>query len=299
MALFSKALQSIEEARVTETNGKPSEAPVNSTAARPRVEFNNESHQVVPLEPAEYGASLEPPFFGTSNVLRWDCAEILSAIGTNRLFKDFWGGNKQDAAAFEKTEKSEYVPMFRRLREEIEKDSLVDPAAIYGYFPVIAENEKVILLDPGDFHTELAEFVFPRLQQSGNRSIADYLRSSGDLLAVLAVTAGQGGLGRRVADYLSQEGSRTLGKYLNGIGACITEYLADRVAVEVRRGLGLPDGTGRRFGFGQPGMPSLREQQRLMEILAIEERLGVVLADDFFLFPEHSALEIFISHPNV
>jgi 5-methyltetrahydrofolate--homocysteine methyltransferase len=284
---------------VTETNGKFSQTPMNSAVARPKVEFTSaaEQHRTISPPPIEYGPSLEPPFYGTSSVLRWEWAEILPSIDTKKLFKSFLGGGELDAAAFEQAEKTEYMPAFQRLREEIEKDALIDSAAIYGYFPVITEDEKIILLDPGDFHTELAEFVFPRMQQNGGSSIADYLRPSGDLLAVQAVTAGQG-IGRRATEFLNKEGPRMLGTFLNGIGVYLAGNLADRVTVELRRGLGLPDGAGRRFSFGQPGMPLLAEQQRLMEILAVEERLGIQLAEDFSLVPAHSALEIFIHHPN-
>ena len=178
----------------------------------------------------------------------------------------------------------------------VETEALFDPAGLYGFFPVITDDRTVILLDPSDFHTELGTFVFPRMPEKSNRSIADYLRPEGDVLVVQVVTAG-GKISGRVREYFSKDDRYSLGFFLNGIGSCVTELLADTVTNEITRGLGLPEDTGRRYSFGYPGMPLIEEQKKLFEIMAISERLGITLTERFQMVPEHSTLGIFIHHP--
>jgi 5-methyltetrahydrofolate--homocysteine methyltransferase len=246
-----------------------------------------------PVEPA---ILVTPPFYGTSGVLRWETKPLLANIDKRQLFKTLWGGGRLDAAAFAEAEAKEFLPAFERLCVEIEKGSLLDPAALYGYFPVIADDAKVVLLDPADYHTEIAEFVFPRVARSSNRSIADYLRPEGDCIAVQIATAGRG-ISERAREYFTKENMYSLGYFLNGMGAYIAEDLADRVTAEIVRGLGLPEGTGRRYSFGYAGLPPLEEQAKLFEIMAIEERLGISLTSAFQMVPEHSTLGLYIHHP--
>jgi 5-methyltetrahydrofolate--homocysteine methyltransferase len=188
------------------------------------------------------------------------------------------------------------MPAFQTLCDEMRRDRLLDDAgALYGYFPVITDNDQVIILDPNDMKTELMSFRFPRVAKKNNRSIADYLRPEGDVVAVQIVTAGQRLL-KRIGECFAQEGRYTHGFYLNGIGISLTEDLADRITLEITRGLGLGDKIGRRYSFGYGGLPPLEEQKKLFELLAIEERLGVSLTEGFQMVPEHSTLGMYIHH---
>ncbi|MBN2188394.1 MAG: homocysteine S-methyltransferase family protein [Chitinispirillaceae bacterium] len=262
--------------------------------ARPR-KAGRPSGVPVP-EKLECVGTVHPPFYGTGAVLRWEREKLLDKIDSERLFKAWWGGGKLGSKEYEEAAKKEFAPVLKKLRAEIEGSSLLDPAGLYGFFPVITDNEQVILLDPSDFHTELGSFLFPRMPKKNNRSIADYLRPEGDLIAVQAVTAG-GEISGRVRDYFSKDDRYSLGFFLNGIGGYLTESLADLVTTEITRGLGLPQDTGRRYSFGYPGMPHVEEQAKLFEIMAITERLGIKLTERFQMVPEHSTLGIYIHHP--
>jgi 5-methyltetrahydrofolate--homocysteine methyltransferase len=245
--------------------------------------------------PLDYGETIEPPFYGTGTVLRWEGGALLDKIDPARLFKAWWGGGRLPPDAYAAAGQKEFVPALEKLRTMITEASLLDAAALYGYFPVITEGRKVVLLDPKDFHTELASFDFPRMPKSGNRCIADYLRPEGDLVALQIVTIG-GKLAARVSELFGRENSYTMGYYLNALGSYLTEELAERVTAEITRGLALPQGSGRRYSFGYPGMPPIEEQKPLFEIMAIEERLGVTLTERFQMVPEHSTLGIYIRH---
>ena len=248
------------------------------------------------LPALDHGACIEPPFYGTGTVLRWESGSLLDKIIAPRLFKSWWGGGRLTKEAYAEAEAKDFIPALEKLRAMITDSLLLAPAALYGFFPAITDGEQVILLDPSDFHTELASFIFPRMPKAGNRSIADYLRPEGDFLALQIVTIGPA-LSIRAGEFFGEENSYSMGYYLNGIGGYLTEELAERVTGEIVRGLGLPPGTGRRYSFGYPGMPSIEEQKKLFEIMAIEERLGITLTERFQMIPEHSTLGIYIRHP--
>jgi len=244
-----------------------------------------------------YEAPTEPPFWGTGEMLVWDVNQLLSSINTERLFKAQWAGGKLDSKEYDEVVEKEFLPSFNTLRDEIIENDLIDARGYYSFFPVIAENNRVIMLDPGNFNEEIASFVFPRMPKKNNRSIADYLRPEGDILGVQIVT-----IGKKIGDYcrnlFQKEDKYNKGYLLNGIGNYLVESLADKVTVEIRKALVIDSKRGRRYSFGYPGLPSLEDQKKLFEIIAGEERLGIILTDGFQMDPEHSTLGVFVCHPD-
>jgi 5-methyltetrahydrofolate--homocysteine methyltransferase len=77
----------------------------------------------------------------------------------------------------------------------------------------------------------------------------------------------------------------------------LVEELAEKVTVEIRRGLGLEPNTGRRYSFGYPGLPGPEEQKKIFEFMVIDDRLGIHLTSGYQMVPEHSTLGIFVHHP--
>lgn len=246
-------------------------------------------------EEIRFGYYLEPPFYGTGEVLQWNAESLLQDLDSERLFKSWWGGGKLEPSAYQSAKMEEFEPVFERLKREVKESDLLDARGFYGFFPVIAEKENVILLDPSDFHTELASFHFPRGKQTG-RSVVNYIRPEGDTIAVQALTIGRA-LGDRCRELMQKEDRYSDGFYLNGLGSYAVEIVAEKVSAEIRKGLGIPRGYGRRYSFGYPGMPGLEQQKKLVELLGVEERLGIVLTEGFQMDPEHSTIGIFVHHP--
>ena len=238
---------------------------------------------------------MEPPFYGTSEILTFDAASLLAGIDREKLFKTRFGGGNLDAAAYADARRNEFEPAFERLSAEIIKGSLLEARGFYGFLPVIADGETVIILDPSDYHTERLSFLFPRMERSGV-SLADYIRPEGDIVAPQAVTIGAKA-GELSRELLVKHGRYSDGYYLNGICNYLVEDVADKLSAEIRRALGLPRGCGRRYSFGYTGMPSLEDQAALLEFLGTEERLGITLTPGFQMQPEHSTVAIFVHHP--
>ena len=247
-------------------------------------------------QPLEHPGPLVPPFYGTGEILQWQAQALMEAIDTKRLFKGYWGGGNAPEKEYEKSVGEVFLPAFTRLKEEILTDGLLDARGLYGFFSVYTDGPMLYLLDPGDFHTEIASFRLPRVPRKIYRSLADYFRPEGDLIAVQVVTIGRQ-LDERASLCLTIDNKYADGFFLNGIGNYLTEHLAGLVTQEIRKGLLLPKERGRRYSFGYPGLPGVEEQAKLFEILAVEERLGITLTAGFQMVPEHSTMGIFIHHP--
>lgn len=249
--------------------------------------LKNDSLELVP--------HIEPPFWGTSEILVWDSTALLDNVNKERLFKAGWGGGKLSDNEYAHARETQFEVALEFLREEILKADLIDPRGFYGYFPVITVDEELIIIDPDDFHSEMASFHFPRMPKSKGRSIADYFSAEGDLIGIQVVTIGSR-ISQRSRDFFQQD-KYSYGYFLNALANMLVEDLAEKVTVEMRRGLGLKPNTGRRYSFGYPGLPDLEEQKKIFEFMVIDDRLGIHLTSGFQMVPEHSTLGIFVHHP--
>jgi 5-methyltetrahydrofolate--homocysteine methyltransferase len=240
-----------------------------------------------------------PQFYGTSQVLRWDVKTLLAEMDADapRLFKEHFGGGKLDEKAFIESRDKEFVPAFTELKKEIVAHDLIDASGLYGIFPVITDDSRLFILDPDDFHTQRAEFVMPRVERKKDRSVADYFRPEGDVVAVQIVTIGKAIDEQCRRRYFGEESRYSFGFYLKAIANYLTEQLANKVTAEIRRAFLIPVDRGRCYSFGYPGLPGVEEQAKLFDLLGVEERLDVSLTAGFQMVPEHSTMGIFVHHP--
>jgi 5-methyltetrahydrofolate--homocysteine methyltransferase len=246
-------------------------------------------------EPLEYGGYLEPHFWGTGEVLQWDSEKIIKSIDREELFRGYWRGGNFTGEKYKETVRTEFEPVFATIAEEIIKDDLLDGRGLYGYFPVITQDDVLHVQSPSNPAKTLASFTFPRVLKARNRSIADFFRPEGDVIALQAVTIGEA-LSKKCRHYFEKEDKYSLGFYLNGLGNYVTELLADWVTREVRRGLGVAADAGKRFSFGYTGTPQLEEQLTLLDLICADDRLGITLTTGFQMNPEHSTAGFFVSH---
>lgn len=239
------------------------------------------------------GELLVPVFYGTSEILQWETEALFGGLDAKRLFTEFCGGNPTD----DKNLEHDFLPVLSRLKNEIVNDRLIEAKGMYGFFPVYSNDDTLYLLDPGDFHTEIASLKFPREISTQDRSLVDFFRPDGDFIGVQAVTIGNG-IGERSRRYCSEKNDLQSGLYCNGIGDYLTELLDNRVTAEIRRGLFLDRDRGKSFSFGCPGMPEGEAQAMLFEMMGVEERMGITLSPGFQMDPLHSIMAIFVHHPD-
>ena len=201
-------------------------------------------------------------------------------------------------------------PVYEELKERSEREALLIPRAVYGYFHCQSSGNDLIVYDQTS-KLERVRFTFPR-QPAGKRlCLADYFASvkSGhmDVVAFHLVT-----MGRRASEYSQQlfkADNYADYLYFHGLSVEGAEALAELWHKKIRQELGI-DGNdaknlnelfrqgyqGSRFSFGYPACPNLEDQLKVFELLD-PSRIDVELTEEFQLDPEQSTSAIIIHHP--
>jgi 5-methyltetrahydrofolate--homocysteine methyltransferase len=198
--------------------------------------------------------------------------------------------------------------------DRILRDGLMEPAAVYGYFPCYSEgNDLVVLHAEGpQAGTELARWSFPRQRRDRRLCLADFFRSKSsgelDVLPCTVVTMGEAA-SRSTATLFEANAYREYLE-LHGLSVQLTEAFAELWHARIRGELGWseqddPDRPtliakqgyrGSRYSFGYPACPDVEQQTGLMAMLR-PERIGVTLSEEFQLHPEQSTSAIIVHHP--
>jgi 5-methyltetrahydrofolate--homocysteine methyltransferase len=232
-----------------------------------------------------------------------------------------WGFRKRGRSReeFKRYIDNEVRPIYRNLVERCERESIITPKAIYGYWPCNSDGDDLIIFAPPDDGRasspqalrEIARFTFPRQRHAPYWCLSDFWRplSGGvvDVAAFQVVTAGE-----RVSLvarewFAANEYQQYL--FLHGLGVEFAEALAEYIHKQIRMELGVAAQDARdiqklfqqgyqgsRYSFGYPACPRLEDQGILMERLR-PERIGVSLSEEYQLDPEQSTTAIVSIHP--
>ncbi|MDX6405094.1 MAG: 5-methyltetrahydrofolate--homocysteine methyltransferase [Blastocatellia bacterium] len=254
----------------------------------------------------------QPPFFGSRVVLDIPIENVFDLVNETALFKGQWQfkQGRTSAEEYQALVAGKVRPVYEELKERCEREGLLVPRVVYGYFPAQSSGNDLIVYDP-DAQTERARFTFPR-QPGGKRlCLADYFASvdSGhmDIVAFDLVT-----VGRRASEYsqeLFKQDNYADYLYFHGLSVESAEALAEFWHQHIRQELGIADQDskdlnklfrqgyqGSRFSFGYPACPNLEDQAKLFELLD-PSRIDVALSEEFQLEPEQSTSAIIIHHP--
>ncbi|HYY98048.1 MAG TPA: vitamin B12 dependent-methionine synthase activation domain-containing protein, partial [Pyrinomonadaceae bacterium] len=251
------------------------------------------------------------PFYGSRVVEHVPLERVFKFVNETALFKGQWQfkQGRKSADEYRAFVAEKVRPVYDELKLHSERESLLVPQVVYGYFPCQSEgNDLVVYHD--DERTERVRFTFPR-QPTGRRlCLADFFasRESGrvDVVAFQLVT-----VGRRASEY-AQELFRTDNYsdylYFHGLSVESAEALAELWHKHVREELDIAgrDASelaklfhqgyqGSRFSFGYPACPDLEDQTKLFDLLG-PERIGVELSEEFQLVPEQSTSAIIVHH---
>jgi 5-methyltetrahydrofolate--homocysteine methyltransferase len=253
-----------------------------------------------------------PPFWGVRVVPDIPLRDVFRYVNEVALIRGQWQVRKGTSTEDEyRTMLQEKIyPELEALKQQAEREGLLRPQVVYGYFPCRSEGNDLIIYHD-DHTTERMRFSFPR--QTGDRHLclSDYFasRESGrmDVVAFHLVTVGRvasehsGSLfaANNYKDYL----------YFHGLSVETAEALAEFWHRKIREELGIgandaPDirrlfsqgYQGSRYSFGYPACPNLEDQVKLFELLD-GEQIGVQLTDEYSLDPEQSTNAIIVHHP--
>jgi 5-methyltetrahydrofolate--homocysteine methyltransferase len=288
--------------------GQPSGGP-EARAARP-VEL--EELALRRAELAKLADVPAPPFWGPRVIERVDLRALVPYLNETMLFQFQWGFRKagKTRPEFLAWAEREVRPILKRMLDICLAEDILQPKAVYGYWPAAADGDDLVLFDP-QTQKETARFSLPRQKREGGLCIADFFRGIGanqrDVCGLQLVTVGQRAsdvarewfAADRYQDYL----------YLHGLSVEMAEALAEYVHTRIRAelGIGAEDDRdmakllkqgyrGSRYSFGYPACPRLEDQVHLLRLLGAE-RIGVALSDEFQLHPEQSTSAIVLHHP--
>ena len=255
-----------------------------------------------------------PPFLGARLVENVPVKALLPYLNERMLYQLQWGYRKAGRTLEEYLHwaHQELRPVLHALIDTCEKENILAPQAVYGFFPCAAEGDDLLIFDAQDGETVRARFALPRA--GDGQGIVDYVRDitdttprTRDVIGLQVVTMGQ-----RVADVAREWFAQNLYKdylHLHGLGVELTEALAEYTHKRIRAELGfghedaremdkmLQQGyRGSRYSFGYPACPNLADQEVLLAMLDAG-RIGVVLSDEHQLHPEQSTSALVLHHP--
>jgi 5-methyltetrahydrofolate--homocysteine methyltransferase len=279
----------------------------------------------VPLSPAgqstwvKHGLAVpEPPFWGVREA-RHTVAELFEFLDTFVVIRNRWSftqGRLSDEA-FDQVLRLKAEPLLAAWKERILAEGLLEPRARYGYFPVQAEGDRLVVHDPAGMAPGaaparvLARIPFPRQEHGRRLCIADFFEPAApgrfDVLGLQLVTLGQ--KTARLAEQLYRD-DRYVDYFLfHGLATELTEAYAERLHRTIRRELGIhgQDATqlrqlfnqgyqGSRYSFGYPACPDLEGNATLLELLD-GAAIGVDMTEQCQMVPEYTTSALVAWHP--
>jgi 5-methyltetrahydrofolate--homocysteine methyltransferase len=236
----------------------------------------------------------EPPFWGVRE-LAVDLDEVFPMLDTHVLFKLHWGGKGVKGEAWERLLEDDFKPRLERMWRE---QDYLNPRALYGYFPVNADGDDLVIFDPEDPSREVERLTFPRQPAHDRLCLADYYRpiESGerDVCVLQAVTVGPEVTLR--CEQLEKDGEFAEQLFVHGLGVQTAEGIAEWVHERVRSELGLVPDQGRRYSWGYPACPDQEQHVPVFKLLGAES-IGLSLSHGFAVEPEQSTVAIVAHHP--
>jgi 5-methyltetrahydrofolate--homocysteine methyltransferase len=243
------------------------------------------------------------PFFGTRTLTDIPIDEVFDLLDLDELYRLQWGG-RGSGPEYEETVRKEFEPTLARLKAAAKRDGWLEPAAIYGLFPVQALANDLLVYDPDAYKAdgttrEIARFHFPRQDGRERLCIADYFRSVGsgdvDVVGFQVVTVGD--VATELFQKLQSANEYTEAFYVHGLAVETAEAVAEWLHRKIRHDLGVPAGQGKRYSWGYGACPDLEDHAQLFKIVPAERELGMQLTSAYQLIPEQSTAAIIVHHP--
>ena len=243
-----------------------------------------------------------PPAWGARVVKDMPLELVFQHLHKPELYRLSWG-----AKNIRGPEWIELQQTFDDRLERMQKDAInsgwLKPQGVYGYWPAQSEGDDLIIFDPQaaskGSRVELSRFTFPRQPSKDNLCLADYFLPTDtkelDLVAFQIVTIGEGA-SKKVAEF-QDSSNYSEAYYTHGLAVQTAEATAEYLHRHVTRELGLPVSQGKRYSWGYPAIPLLKDHEKVFSLLPVEKQLGMQLSPAYQLIPEQSTAAIIIHHP--
>ncbi len=253
-----------------------------------------------------------PPFLGSRVAKGIPLDDIAAYINETALFRNQWQFRpdktlKETDADF----KERIRPTLRAELDRAKAEGWLVPAVIWGYFPVNADGDDLVVWKDDERRTERLRFGFPRQRKDRHLCIADFFRPAesgeADYAAFHVVTVGELATARERELFAEDHYQEYL--LTHGLSVEMTEALAELWHRRIREEWGFADEDGptlaglfrqqyrgSRYSWGYPACPDLEDQAKLDELLELH-RIGIKLTEEFQLDPEQSTSAIIVPHP--
>ena len=212
-----------------------------------------------------------PPFWGTRVVKNVKLDDVWPHMDLNTLFRLQRGAKNAKGDDYRRLLEDEFMPRLRELQRDAKARGWLKPAITYGYFPVQADGNDLIVYDPkiwgaaegkleGRYMREVARFAFPRQPARERLCLADYFAAvdSGrmDVAALQVVTLGNPA--SEEVERLQAAADYSAAYFAHGLGVTAAEGLAEYTNQAIRRNLGLAEDPkrGKRYSWGYPAIPT-------------------------------------------
>ncbi|MGD7046031.1 methionine synthase [Jeotgalibacillus proteolyticus] len=311
LTLANQLQDELERQQLVEERRLKKEAAANAAVAEPE----KKTVTAVKTKPA---VNTDVPVFTPSDLKRrvlnsYSVAHVEAYINLQMLIGHHLGvKGKISRLLAEKDEKTMKIKtVVDDLITEVKAESLIQPSAVYQFFPAQSDGDDVIIYDPEHPANEIERFTFPRQPREPFLCLADYLKpvESGimDYVGFFSVTAGRGI--REKAQAYKEQGRFLESHALQSLALETAEGFAELLHQQMRDRWGFPDPVdftmqerfsakyqGQRFSFGYPACPNLEDQEKLFKLIRPEE-IGVELTDGYMMEPEASVSAIVFAHP--
>jgi 5-methyltetrahydrofolate--homocysteine methyltransferase len=254
-----------------------------------------------------------PPFLGARVAKGIALDEISAYINETALFRNQWQFRPDKSISETDDEfKARLRPQLREQLATAQADGLLLPAVSWGFFPVNAEGDDLVVWTDDERRTERLRFSFPRQRKDRFLCISDFFRpvesGDADYAAFHVVTIGDRATDRERELFAADRYQEYL--LLHGLSVEMTEALAELWHRRIRedwgfaaedsptvQGLFRQKYRGSRYSWGYPACPDLEDQTKLDELLDLSS-IGVRLTEEFQLDPEQSTSAIIVPHPD-
>jgi 5-methyltetrahydrofolate--homocysteine methyltransferase len=251
----------------------------------------------------------QPPFWGTKVIDYMPLEIVLKYLHKPELYRLSWGASNTHGDEWKALE-AEFEARLDRMSRAALHDKTLRPQAVYGYFPANSDGEDLIIYDPEPFQTrngheparrEIARFSFPRQPFGEYLCISDYFAPVGeqvDTVALQVVTVGEAATAE--FDRLQSANEYSEAYFFHGLAVQAAEATANYVnRVVINKGMNIPTGQGKRYSWGYPACPELKDHEIVLQLLPqAVTQIGMGLTSSYQWLPEQSTAAIVVHHPD-
>ncbi|MFP4500883.1 MAG: homocysteine S-methyltransferase family protein [Candidatus Hydrogenedentota bacterium] len=234
--------------------------------------------------------------------VEYDLRDFAQYLDKKTLFSLNWRFGGEKSRARKGHTQAELEALFDQWIHKCAEEGWIRPQGVFGIYPCVSVDDKIIVLDPDDPTKELGECDFSVVIGSGKEDIvsgAQYFhgRETGVLGACGIQLTTSGPQIDAVINRIRESGDSESTLYLQGLSDRVAEDMADHLHNMQREMLGIDAKDGTRWSPGYPGMRDITINKTILALLDGENQIGVKLTDAAEYSPTGTTGAVVSYHP--